>query len=103
VSDENQKVRGKEVFQVKEIVKSALNSFVKLMEERSVEIAMKDVPAQIKQIRKSAVTEVFKHDIENLDPETREVLDKVLGYVEKKYISGPMKLAKEIILKNASN
>lgn len=103
VSDENQKVRGKEVLQVKEIVKSALNSFVKLMEERSVEIAMKDVPAQIKQIRKSAVTEVFKHDIENLDPETREVLDKVLGYVEKKYISGPMKLAKEIILKNASN
>lgn len=103
VSDENQKVRGKEVLEVKEIVKSALISFVKLMEERSVEIAMKDVPAQIKQIRKSAVTEVFKHDIENLDPETREVLDKVLGYVEKKYISGPMKLAKEIILKNASD
>ena len=40
-----------------------------------------------------------KQDIENMDPETREVLDKVLGYVEKKYISGPMKLAKEIILK----
>ena len=103
VSDENQKVRGKEVLQVKAIVKSAQNSFVKLMEERSVEIAMKDVPAQIKQIRKSAVTEVFKQDIENLDPETREVFDKVLGYVEKKYISGPMKLAKEIILKNASH
>jgi glutamyl-tRNA reductase len=103
VSEENQKVRGEEVLQVKEIVKSALISFVKLMEERSVEIAMKDVPAQIKQIRNSAVNEVFKNDIDNLDPETREVLDKVLGYVEKKYISGPMKLAKEIILKNASN
>lgn len=103
VSDENQKVRKKEVQQVKKLVRSGEDSFVKLIEERSVELAMREVPAQIKQIRRSAVTEVFKHDIENMDPETREVLDKVLGYVEKKYISGPMKLAKEIILKNASN
>jgi hypothetical protein len=26
------------------------------------------------------------------------VLEKVLGYVEKKYIAGPMKLAKEILV-----
>ena len=34
--------------------------------------------------------------------DTKEVLDKIIGYMEKKYISGPMKLAKEIILKNAN-
>ena len=32
----------------------------------------------------------------------QELLDKIIGYMEKKYISGPMKLAKEIILKNAN-
>ena len=73
---------------------------MQLTKERNVEIAMKEVPKQIKEIRRTAVSEVFKTDIENMDPETREVFDKVLGYVEKKYISGPMKLAKEIILKN---
>jgi glutamyl-tRNA reductase len=36
-----------------------------------------------------------------MDAQSREILEKVIGYMEKKYISGPMKLAKEIILKNA--
>jgi glutamyl-tRNA reductase len=35
-----------------------------------------------------------------LDEHSKEVLEKIIGYMEKKYISGPMKLAKEIILKN---
>ena len=85
---------------VEKILEQALIAFTQLTKERNVEIAMKEVPKQIKEIRRAAVSEVFKTDIENMDPETREVFDKVLGYVEKKYISGPMKLAKEIILKN---
>ena len=100
VSDDNLKVRGEEVSQVEKILEQALIAFTQLTKERNVEIAMKEVPKQIKEIRRAAVSEVFKTDIENMDPETREVFDKVLGYVEKKYISGPMKLAKEIILKN---
>ena len=39
---------------------------------------------------------------EGLDEHSKKVLKKVIGYMEKKYISGPMKLAKEIILKNAN-
>ena len=100
VSDGNLKVRGEEVIQVKKILEEANVAFMQLTKERNVEIAMKEVPKQIKEIRKTAVSDVFKSDIENMDAETREVFDKVLGYVEKKYISGPMKLAKEIILKN---
>lgn len=100
ISDDNLKVRGEEVSQVEKILVQALIAFTQLTKERNVEIAMKEVPKQIKEIRRTAVSEVFKSDIENMDAETREVFDKVLGYVEKKYISGPMKLAKEIILKN---
>ena len=99
ISDDNLKVRSKEVVQVKKILSLAIKDFADLTRERNVELAMKDVPQQVKEIRRAAMSEVFKQDIENMDPETREVLDKVLGYVEKKYISGPMKLAKEIILK----
>lgn len=100
VSDDNLKVRGAEVSQVQKILEQALIAFTQLTKERNVEIAMKEVPKQVKEIRRAAVSEVFKSDLENMDAETREVFDKVLGYVEKKYISGPMKLAKEIILKN---
>ena len=103
ISNDNLKVRGKEVDSVKAIVNEALKEFILLVEERNVELVMQDVPRQIKAIKETAIDEVFKRDIEDLDPEARVVLDKVLGYVEKKYISGPMKLAKEIILKNASN
>ena len=103
ISNDNLKVRGKEVASVKAIVNEALKEFILLVEERNVELVMQDVPRQIKAIKETAIDEVFKRDMEDLDPEAREVLDKVLGYVEKKYISGPMKLAKEIILKNASN
>ena len=100
VSDDNLKVRSGEVIQVKKILEEANVAFMQLTKERNVELAMKEVPKQVKEIRRTAVAEVFKSDIENMDPETREVFDRVLGYVEKKYISGPMKLAKEIILKN---
>ncbi len=99
ISDDNLKIRSKEVVQVKKILSRAIQDFVDLTRERNVELAMKEVPQQVKEIRRAAMSEVFKQDIDNMDPETREVLDKVLGYVEKKYISGPMKLAKEIILK----
>jgi len=100
VSDDNLKVRSEEVGQVEKILEEARIVFTQLTKERNVELAMKEVPKQIKEIRRAAVSEVFKNDIDNMDPETREVFDRVLGYVEKKYISGPMKLAKEIILKN---
>jgi glutamyl-tRNA reductase len=46
------------------------------------------------------MNEVFKLEIESMDDYSKEILEKVLGYMEKKYISGPMKLAKDILIKN---
>jgi glutamyl-tRNA reductase len=34
-----------------------------------------------------------------LDDNSKEVLEKILGYMEKKYMSMPMLMAKEILLK----
>ena len=103
ISNANLEARANEVDCVKAIVDQSLQDFIHLVEERNVELVMQDVPRQVKAIKEIALDEVFKRDMESLNPEARNVLDKVLGYVEKKYISGPMKLAKEIILKNASN
>jgi glutamyl-tRNA reductase len=101
ISNENVKERSKELQQVKDIIAQAEAEFGHLLRERKVEIAMRDVPAKVKELRSTAYQEIFKDELENLDPQAKEVLDKVVSYLEKKYISGPMKLAKEIILNHA--
>ncbi|MFM6964027.1 MAG: glutamyl-tRNA reductase [Sphingomonadales bacterium] len=101
ISNENVKERSKELQQVEEIIANARYEFQHLLRERKVELAMREVPAQVKELRATAYAEIFKEELETLDPQAKEVLDKVVSYLEKKYISGPMKLAKEIILNHA--
>jgi glutamyl-tRNA reductase len=102
ISNENLKERSKEILHVEQIIADSMESFENLFKERKVEIAMKDVPQQVKEIKNMAYETVFREDLDQLDPQAKELLDKIIGYMEKKYISGPMKLAKEIILKNAN-
>ena len=100
ISNMNLKERSKEIQHVERILAESLMEFDTILKERNVELAMKTVPKTIKEIKSVALNEVFKNDLENMDAQSREILEKVIGYMEKKYISGPMKLAKEIILKN---
>lgn len=100
ISNENLQERAKELAHVAEILKEAQQEFEELFQIRQVELAMRSVPEQIKRIKTDALNEIFKDDIDALDPQSREVLEKVLGYMEKKYIAGPMKLAKEIMVKH---
>jgi len=79
----------------------AINSFEYILKERSVELAMMEVPKKIKEIKSIAVNQVFKDEIDSMDEYSKEVLEKILGYMEKKYISGPMKLAKDILIQNS--
>ena len=99
ISNQNLKERSKEIQHVEEIINDAIFDFRHLSKVRAVELAMREVPQQVKEIRNTAVNEVFKGDLELLDDNSREVLDKVIAYMEKKYMSGPMILAKEILLK----
>jgi glutamyl-tRNA reductase len=100
ISNENLQERAKELAHVAKILKEAQREFEELFQIRQVELAMSSVPEQIKRIKSDALNEIFKEDIDALDPQSRMVLDKVLGYMEKKYIAGPMKLAKEIMVKH---
>jgi glutamyl-tRNA reductase len=99
-SNQNLKERSKEIQHVEEILNEAFFSFKYLLKERSVELAMRDVPKQVKEIKSIALNQVFKQEMDSLDENSKEVLEKILQYMEKKYISGPMKLAKDIMIKN---
>jgi glutamyl-tRNA reductase len=98
ISHENLQERSKELAHVELILNKARKEFEQVLQVRHVELAMRAVPEEIKRIKADAMNEIFKDEINALDAQSREVLEKVLGYVEKKYIAGPMKLAKEILV-----
>ena len=98
ISDKNLQERSKEIVHVEQIIEEAIASFQYIHRMRKVEIAMREVPNMVKDIRSTAVNEVFKKELQSLDDDSREVLDKIIGYMEKKYMSMPMKLAKDIML-----
>ena len=102
ISNENLKARSKEIQHVEEIITEALFDFKQRHHERAVEIAMRDVPNKVKEIRSMAMNEVFASELSELDDCSRETLEKVIGYMEKKYMSMPMLMAKEILLKKHS-
>ena len=99
ISNENLKERSKEIQHVEEIIAEALFDFKHIQKVRSVEIAMRDVPEKVKAIKATAMNEVFKNELAALDDTSKEVLEKIIGYMEKKYMSMPMLMAKEILLK----
>ena len=100
ISNTYLKIRHGELSHVNEIIQEALLEFDIIDKERNVELVMRQVPIDVKRIKETALNEVFKAELQNITPETRELLEKIVGYMEKKYISGPMKKAKEILLSN---
>ena len=100
IARENLEHRQKELERCKEIIDTALTAFKKTMREREVEIAMKTLPGLLKEIRENATEKVFSKEVEKLDPKSKEVLKKILDYMEGKYISVPMKITKNILVKD---
>lgn len=97
VAKDNLTAREQELEACKVIIEKNVTEFQALLKTRKVELAMSEVPKKVKEIRETA-NEVFAKELMNLDAPSKEVLDKILAYVEKKYISVPMKMAKEILL-----
>ncbi len=98
ISEANLKAREQELIICHEILNESISKFQSLAKERKVELAMKEVPKMVKDIKHRAMNEVFAKDLAKLDEESKAVLEKMMEYVEKKYISGPIKMAKEIML-----
>lgn len=103
IAEQNLREREKEMDVCKKIIANHIAEFHQMFKERKVELAMSDVPKKVKEIYNTAVNEVFAKDIGKLDEQSKETLDKVVAYLEKKYISMPMKMAKEILIDEVSS
>lgn len=97
IAIQNLREREKELEAGIAIITANLQTTRQELRERQVELAMSDVPRKVKEIRQAAVNAVFAKEISTLDDASKELLDRVLNYVEKKYISVPMKMAREIL------
>jgi len=98
VAKNNLQERYQELVHAEKIIDQNIAEFVPLMKQRRIEVAMREVPEKIKEIRKTAINTVFADEVQGMDEHSREILEKVINYMEKKYISVPMVMAKEILI-----
>jgi glutamyl-tRNA reductase len=98
VAKKNMEERCQELVHAEKIINQNIAEFIPLLKQRRIEVAMREVPERIKEIRQTALNTVFADEVQNMDKESRETLEKVIAYMEKKYISVPMVMAKEILI-----
>lgn len=99
-AEQNVKLRMSEMDKCEQIIQSKLEEFKWLHKERRIELAFGEIPRQVRAIKDVALTEVFAKEVSELDPSSKEVLDKVICYIEKKYNAVAMKTAKDVFLKD---
>ncbi len=95
---ENLLKREGEIEACRTIINAKVEEFKQLFQERRIELAFGEIPKQIKSIKETAINEVFAKDLDQLDSESKEVLEKVLSYMEKKYNALTIKTAKRVFL-----
>jgi glutamyl-tRNA reductase len=98
VAKRNLQERYQELTHAEAIIEQNMCEFLQMLKQRKVELAMRQVPEKIKEIRHTAINTVFADEVQNMDEQSREVLERVMNYMEKKYISVPMVMAKDILI-----
>lgn len=101
IARKNIQERYNELVNAELIIEENIKEFDLVLRQRKIEIAMSSVPQKIKEIKHTAINGVFAEEINEMDENSRLVLEKVINYMEKKYISVPMVMAKEILVNNS--
>ena len=100
VAKRNLQERYDELTHAEGIISQNIAAFTVELKQRRIEVAMRQVPEKIKEIRNTAINSVFAEEVQGMDQQSRDVLEKVINYMEKKYISVPMIMAKDILINN---
>lgn len=95
IAQKNLASRKAEVIKAKHLVHQFVKDFQTAYVDRMVEKAHSIIPLKLNEIRKKAVEEVYVKEIAALDNNSKEVIDKLLDYMEKKYLALTMASSKE--------
>jgi glutamyl-tRNA reductase len=102
IANSNLEERQSEYAAAEVLIDENIRNFRQMFRTRSLELKMRDVPEKIREIKDKAMNDIFANEINGMDEHSKEVLAKVMDYMEKKCISVPMIMAKEIILETNS-
>lgn len=94
LAEKNLDFRKEEIKAARVILREHLTNFKQFYKQRQIEKSFAQLPVEISAIKKRALEEVYKKDIEKLDSSTQELLIEMMTYMEKKCVGIPMKMAK---------
>ena len=94
---ENLALRKQEVENALLIIDERLEEFKLLHRQRRVERGMAEIPARMREVKERALTSVFQKEIALLDQDAQLTLEKVINYLEKKYVGIPIAVAKNVL------
>ena len=98
MAKENLAFREKEVEHARTLLDEYTALFPAQYRQRRLERALQVIPDSVRAVKEKAVREVFKKELDTLDPSALALVERILGYMEKKCIGIPMKAAREAIL-----
>lgn len=98
LAKQNLAFREREVERAHKVLNEYIQQMPALIKQRQIELAMRQVPIEIKAVRERAMNEVFHKEVATLDDQTKALMEKMLTYMEKKCIGIPMKAAREAVL-----
>jgi len=96
VAQENLQFREKEMERAKELIQYQLEAFKVLYHQRLLQKAIQDFPVQVREVKRKAIDDVFKQELDNVDDVSKQLCLRMMDYLEQHYISLPMKATKEL-------
>ena len=93
---QNVSLRKKEIKICEAIIAQKTTEFASILHERTIELAFGEIPQKIKEINNLALTEVFAKDVNVLDENSRQTVEKIMSYLEKKYNAVAITTAKKV-------
>lgn len=94
LAEENLRFRKTEVGQAEHILSNHVDTFVDIHRQRQIEKSLSNLPEEIKAVKERALYKVYNKQLEVLDEPTKALINDMMGYMEKKCVGIPMKLAK---------
>ena len=97
LAQSNMTLRKKEITKARRILTENISDFQHLLRQKKVARSMSEIPKKIREIKCKAIETVFQQEISKMDSQSRDTLYKVIDYIESKYISIPISIARKAL------
>ncbi len=95
-AQENLGYREEERRKAETLITAKMRQFRELWHQRQVERALQPVVEEVRAAKNRAFEAVYARELALLDPQSRDLLERMMGYLEKKSVAACMKTMKEI-------